>query len=272
MQSTSTWLTKLAVATAVLIVGNSVVAQSRFVFFSVDKLPQIDGTTTYRLWASESGYQFAGIPNENVSLTSPNGTVFTMTFPRPPHEYNSFADVGATLFGDWNVIEHPTSGPDNTFTAHVNTFSFSGSIANPPLITSPESGATIPPTFVVKWVPNSTPAVCCGASWDAPGLSRPTFPNTVQFGVDGTYSARFVTQLLQPPPVDFTLRINNQFNLSNPVPISNRSPSLVGTTITGQISLNSLSLPATYHVVPEPNVMAMLCATLLPLWRVRVRR
>jgi hypothetical protein len=272
MQSTSTWLLKLAAATSVLLVTGAAVAQTRQVSFIVDKLPQLDGTTKYRLFATEFGYQFFGVPDGNATLTAPDGAVFTTTFPSPLHEYNSFADVGATLFGDWNVVEHPTSGPDNTFTAHVNSFSFSGSLANAPVITSPESDATVPSTFVVKWIPNSTPPVCCGVDIDAPGLSLPSPGPREQFGVDGTYSARFVTQLLQPPPVDFTVRILNQFHLSNPVPITNRSPSLTGASITGSLTLDSLSLPATYHVVPEPSVMAILCATFLSLGRVRVRR
>lgn len=240
---------------AVLICCNSANAQFRTVAFGIHQKPNLDGTMSYELFARQVGYEFFGVPRDGGTLTAPNGTVVQSPI-GPPLVFGSFADLGATLFGDWTAVEHPTSGADRTYTIRVAPFAASGALTIAPVITSPPSGATVPPDFVVKWTPNIQ-TTSRGISFDAPGVTVGFHDR--EFGVDGFFSVGLHTQLLAAPPVPFTVRAAFQVQLRDPT-IPSRSPSLNGETINTILDFSSMSLPATYQVVPEPFAITLSVA------------
>jgi hypothetical protein len=248
-----TWL-PAAILVATFLPNGFATAQLRSVYWTVDQLPQSDGTTLYRLNTSQLGYTFLGVPADGASLTAPNGTVFLGAFSQV--DFSSFADLGATLFGDWVATEHPTSGSDRTYTMHIAPYTLGDVLSNTPFITSPTPGSTVPTDFVVKWDPNN-PTSSRGVAYGGPGLSV----SPPQFGVDGVFSVGFHTQLLQPPPVSFPLLVSVQSFQSNP-PVINRSPSLNGQPITTSLAFNAYSLRTTYQVVPEPGTFVLTSAAL----------
>ena len=242
--------TVAVILVAILMLDDSASAQSRIMAFSVSKLPQPGNTTTYSLFVGQFGAELNGIPLSGVSVIAPNGTVLPA---RSTTEFSNFTDLSSMLFGDWITTEHPTTGPDNQYTTHVNAFSLSNVYTAVPVMTFPEPGATVPPVFIVKWNSPGNPSNR-GLSWDAPNLTIPL--GSTEFGVDGFYSAQFHTQLLQPPPVDFTVRSYVQTVLPDPT-ITNRTASLNGATILSFLNFDSKSLPLTLQVVPEPNAFVL---------------
>jgi hypothetical protein len=250
----TTWLPAAILASSFLSSGVAT-AQFRSVSWKVDQLPQSDGTTIYRMGASQFGYTFFGVPEGGASLTAPNGTVF----PGSSNEVNfsSFADLGAVLFGDWVATEQPTSGSARTYTVRITPYTLNDVLSNTPFITSPITGSTVPADFVVKWDPNN-PTSSRGIAYGGPGLSI----SPPQFGVDGVFSVGFHTQLLQPPPVPFPFLAFVQSVRPNPS-VVNRSSSLNGQSIVTSLAFNAYSQRATYQVVPEPRCLVLTSLALV---------
>jgi hypothetical protein len=272
MNRTRTAVGCLAIFATISFASGVAFAQFRFDAWSVDQFPQPGGGFTYRLFAVEVGSVFFGVPSGGTSLTAPDGTVFSTTSRQM--DFPSFSALGATLFGDWIVVEHPTSGADRTYTVRIAPFSLSSVFSVTPIITSPTPGSTIPEDFIVKWDPQGQTS-SRGISYDAgTGLSV----EQPQFGVDGTFSAGFHTHLLQDPPAPFTVTTYVQSFLPNPSVVS-RSSSLNGQSITTSFAFDAHSLAATYQVVPEPCAMTLSaiatlfigCSRVTPLKRRRSR-
>jgi hypothetical protein len=181
-------------------------------------------------------------------------------------DFSTFANLGATLFGDWVATEHPTSGADRTYTMRIAPYALGDVLSNTPFITSPVPGSTVPPDFVVKWDPNN-PTSSRVIAYGGPGLSIPA----PQFGVDGFFSAGFHAQLLQPPPALFLLLAGVKTTQSAPS-IVDRSSSLNGQLITTSLAFTAYSLGATYQVVPEPSGLVLTSVVTVCFGCTRVRR
>jgi hypothetical protein len=221
-----TWLVRLAICAAIAFQSQFALAQIRFVNFTVDQLPQSGGGITYRLLAAQT--RASGISSSGTFLTSPNGLIF----PSVPSldaikDFNSFAELGSALFGDWLATEHPTSGPDNTYTVRVASFTLADVFSESPVISTPTPGSTVGHDFVVKvgYPSGATPDSGVRYSFD-PGL----IVQSPQEGVDGPNSFGFHTQLTVPGPVDIYVRALEQTLRPTPQ-ILNRSPGVVGQVI-----------------------------------------
>lgn len=207
----------------------------------VGQLPQSGGGFIYQLTGFNS-----------VTLTAPDGSVF----PRSSvvkRNFTSFNDLGATLFGDWTATEPSLSGDGAWWKFHVDPFTLS--IApETPVITSPLSGSTVSPDFVVKWAfPGGTNP--SQGTFVRSNLGLQTV--SVTLGVDGLHSARVVEKLTRPGPIPMDINAIGFANLPDP-PITDRSSSLVGQPIFTNLKFASYSETATYNVVPEPTSAALV--------------
>ena len=191
------------------------------------------------------------MPDDGAFLTAPDGNVFLGL--STSREYNSFADLSNTLFGDWTATEHPTTGSDRSYVVRIAPFTLADVFSQTPVITSPVPGSTIPPDFVLKWLPNG--------STNSRGLSYGTQPVSVLLRPSLELMARFrpafILQLLEPPPVPFSLSASVQSFRPNPIVVSG-SPSLNGQSIIRSLAFNSYSLRATYQIVPEPTATVLI--------------
>jgi hypothetical protein len=254
MTARKTWLFGLAICAAIAFQSQIAVAQIRFVNFTVDQLPQPGGGITYRLLAAQT--RASGISSSGTFLTSPNGLIF----PSVPSldamkDFNSFAELGSALFGDWLATENPTSGPDNTYNIRVAPFTLADVFSESAVISSPMPGSTVGLDFVVKWgfPSGATPSSSAISFNYGPPLDDVA---PVQHGVDGMYSAGFHTQLSGPGPAD--IRILTGVTVRPDPQVLNRSPGVVGQLISTNSWFNAYSLEATYHVIPEPSSVSAL--------------
>jgi hypothetical protein len=218
----------------------------------VERLPLPDGRLIYRLKTAQSGHTLFGVPNNDVKLIAPDGTEFHGS--SNSIDRNSFAEIGNVLFGGWTATEYPTSGPENSYTITIAPFTIN-SFTEAPVILSPQPGSTVPSSFVVEWgfpMGSSPPSRALSYSFENLELLNTTI------GVDGVYSVGIESKILQPGPASLSLRVGTQSFRPNP-PIISRSSSLDRASITTLLYLNTYSLMATYHVVPEPSALVLAC-------------
>ena len=199
----------------------------------VDQLPQPGGGVTYRLTSFRS----------NETLTGPTGT--TLQSPFTPIDFSSFSDLGNVLFGDWTVVYQPLFGSVETGVFHINPFSLTDVATATPTILSPLSGSTVPPDFLVTWIPNGT-AQFQNVTFNLTNLATYV---TYHFGTVST--VEFITQPNHPGPGSISVQPYLATDLK-PIAISGQFSSFLS------LEYRSDSLAATYNVVPEPTSAALV--------------
>jgi hypothetical protein len=255
-------LVRFGFAVLLLCDASTTFAQVRTVGFGVDKIPQPGGDTIYRIAGNAFGHTFFGVPTDAVTLTMPDGTILPRRFET---DYATFDELAADVFGDWTVTEIPTSGPNNTYIVRIAPFTLADVNSATPVVTSPIPGSTVPTDFIVKWEPYAATS-SKGVEAGAPGVRILDY----ELGADGPFSIGFETELLQPAPVRFPFVAFVQTPRPNPV-IRNRSPALIGTSISSFFAFNSRSLLAEYFVVPEPSALGVTAIATIAIGRRRTR-
>ncbi len=230
----------------------------RLTQFFVHQEPALGGGLTYTLNTNLGGASNAGVADEGAKLVAPDGTVLRGIMNEV--QFNSFAELGALLFGDWTVTEQPLMGAARSYTLQLRPFSLNDVFTDTPIITSPTPGATVPTDFIVKW-DYAGDEESPGTGINLRGAQNLQFVDR-QGGADGRYSVRYQLRLLGPPPGQFSFQTFAQTVLPRPS-IINRDPALNGVTITPTLTFNSNSQWATFHVVPEPGGIGLGSVVLL---------
>jgi hypothetical protein len=220
----------------------------RLTQFFVNQEPALGGGLTYTLKINLAGVSDAGVPDDGAKLVAPDGTELDGIMNEV--QFNSFAELGALLFGDWIVTERPLMGTARSYTLRVRPFSLNDVFTDTPIITSPTPGATVPTDFIVKWDylgDEESPGTGINLR-DAQNLQFVDH----QHGTDGRYSVRYQLRLRGPAPGQFSFQTFAQTSLPAPTSVS-RDPALNGVIITRTLTFNSNSQWATFYVVPEPG-------------------
>jgi hypothetical protein len=249
MNNMKTWFACAIVIAGLSIDAEFAIAQFPVVLsFEVNQRPQPGGGLTYELAVGQLGLTTGPSGGGTASLTAPSGLVFAAS--KTTMNFNTFAELGNTLFGNWTGNVHPSTGPDGSYKVRVSTFTLSDVFTETPFITSPVPGSTVPNDFVVKWsFPSGATSGTLYTEFSNSNLTNSSLP---QFGVDGTYSVAFHTQIIQPVPASMSLEIGTQTYLTSPT-VSNRTGYVSATHFDTFLSFNSRSLAATFNVVPEPS-------------------
>jgi hypothetical protein len=238
-------------------------AQRYSALFRVIHLPQVDSEPFYRLRASLIG-PLDSFPNDDDSLITPDGTV--LDGPSHAFDFNSFTELNDFVLGDWRAIHDASSGQDKSYVVRVNPFSLDDVFFETPTIASPLPGSNVPKDFVLKW------AYPSGAMRTSLRLETVDEQNVeirrAEFA--GPNSVAFQTARLQPGPGSLTLHAGASSSWPSP-PIVSRSATLQGAVITTQLSFAAMSLPATFHFVPEPSTTTVFGIFLAALAGARIR-
>jgi hypothetical protein len=198
------------------------------------------------------GYTYEAINNSNGGLlTAPDGTVV----PRSKYmTFDSFADLGARLFGNWTASNFAVY-PNTSFVFDVEPFTFADVGLETPVIVSPAPGSTVPEHLVVKW---DFPTGKSGSASNALPASSGLELDTLVPGADGPNSVGLGYRLVAPGPSFLFVRVIATSNLPNP-PIIFHSPGLDGLNLTASLSFSAVSATAEYQVVvPEPTSAALI--------------
>jgi hypothetical protein len=252
------------VGIAILILASRAAQGQRYsAHFRVSHLPQVDTDPLYRLSAFLLG-PIDSFPNDDDSLLTPDGTV--LDGPSHDFDFNSFAELSDFVLGDWTAIHDASSGQDKSYVVRVNPFSLDDVFFETPTITTPNPGSNVPKDFLLKWVYPS------GAMRTSLRLNTVDEQNVEirRVGFAGPNSVAFQTARLQPGPGYLTLRAGASDSWPSP-PIVSRSAALQGAAITTELSFAAMSLPATFHFVPEPSTTTVVGVLLAALAGTRIR-
>lgn len=241
-------LLTLLVATGATIVPRPAVAFTTVhsVYFSVSQLPSESGGSSYGL-----GGGVASTATRDATLIAPDGTEFS-NYVTTIHR-SSFSEIGTLLFGQWLIKEHLASGADVSYGITISPFGLADVLAETPLITSPLSGSTVAPNFKVQWqYAMGTPLPSISIEHEQTNIATP-----VQFSSDTATSIKVVARPQSVGPASITLRVGNSSYLNDHTSLTIYSPELVNGTFHISQRFDTLSLPATYNVIPEPTCLCM---------------
>jgi hypothetical protein len=208
--------------------------------------PQAGGSVSYGILPF--GVPFTG------SLIAPDGTKFGFGFGSTLAVSNlSFSAFPTRFFGTW-TIHDGLPAADYHFT--FSPFTLNDVVSDTPVIDTPATGSTVPPSFVVDWTYPSgrTPNTGVGLS------NAPDSAVSFTFEPTANHRARFDVDLarLGNNPLTFNVGGNSSLLpfLSAVTPTSPRPYTVIGT-------FSTESLFTTVTVVPEPASIWLLSAGVL---------